>query len=215
MSRLDWKDTTAWKIHRHRIGKLTRIGIWLQHKRHEERGTGTLRSLSSVRPLHAVQHYRFQRPPNISLVLSLSLRVMARVFSQNLVRLSSSTLRSTGSAPIPPSSRILSHRNRSNRSGKAKLIEIDLESDGDVEVWGLRKLEDAIHYIIVQRAAPDWLPFIPGSSYWVPPKRRPYNLAELVGVLENRLTDEERLSLTTVRGWPSSQFFIDGMIIVH
>lgn len=137
---------------------------------------------------------------------------MARVFSQNLVRLSSSTLRSTGSAPIPPSSRILSHRNRSNRSGKAKLIEIDLESDGDVEVWGLRKLEDAIHYIIVQRAAPDWLPFIPGSSYWVPPKRRPYNLAELVGVLENRLTDEERLSLTTVRGWPSSQFFIDGDI---
>jgi len=37
---------------------------------------------------------------------------------------------------------------------------------GEVEVLGLRKLEDALHSIIVRQSAPDWLPFVPGSSYW-------------------------------------------------
>ncbi|KAF2309214.1 hypothetical protein GH714_001198 [Hevea brasiliensis] len=75
------------------------------------------------------------------------------------------------------------------------------------------KLEDAIHRIIVRRAAPDWLPFLPGSSYWVPPPRSTagsLGIAQLVEKLANPLTDEESLSMTTVRGWPSSDYFIKG-----
>ncbi|XP_004303817.1 PREDICTED: uncharacterized protein LOC101314195 [Fragaria vesca subsp. vesca] len=75
----------------------------------------------------------------------------------------------------------------------------------------LRKLEDAIHRIIVRKSAPDWLPFAPGASYWVPPPRsRSHGLAQLVEKLANPLTEEESMSMTTVRGWPSSAYFIHG-----
>ncbi|KAM5579868.1 hypothetical protein ABKV19_009559 [Rosa sericea] len=75
----------------------------------------------------------------------------------------------------------------------------------------LRKLEDAIHRIIVRKSAPDWLPFVPGASYWVPPPRsRSHGLAQLVEKLANPLTEEESMSMTTVRGWPSSNYFIQG-----
>ncbi|PRQ51901.1 hypothetical protein RchiOBHm_Chr2g0149611 [Rosa chinensis] len=75
----------------------------------------------------------------------------------------------------------------------------------------LRKLEDAIHRIIVRKSAPDWLPFVPGASYWVPPPRsRSHGLAQLVEKLANPMTEEESMSMTTVRGWPSSAYFIQG-----
>ncbi|KAA8535784.1 hypothetical protein F0562_030782 [Nyssa sinensis] len=143
---------------------------------------------------------------------------MARVLSQTLIRISSSASSSTTptfffskSPPVGLSSGTLTHRNISNLSGKSQLIEIDLESDGEHEVLGIRKLEDVIHSIIVRRSAPDWLPFIPGSSYWVPPRRRPYSgLAELVGKLANPLNEDEAMSLTTSRGWPSSAYFVEG-----
>jgi hypothetical protein len=48
-------------------------------------------------------------------------------------------------------------------------------------VVGIRRLEEAIHGVMVRRAAPDWLPFVPGGSFWVPPLRRPHGVAELVG----------------------------------
>jgi hypothetical protein len=81
----------------------------------------------------------------------------------------------------------------------------------------LRKLEDAIHRIIVRRAAPDWLPFLPGSSYWVPSPRSTsgsLGIAHLVEKLANPLSDEESLSTTTVRGWPSSDYFVKGTFFV-
>ncbi|KAF4357129.1 hypothetical protein F8388_002334 [Cannabis sativa] len=75
----------------------------------------------------------------------------------------------------------------------------------------LTKLEDDIHCIIVRRSAPDWLPFRRGSSYWVPPPRsRKCGLTQLVEKLANPLTEEESMSTTTVRGWPSSDYFIQG-----
>uniref|UniRef100_A0A5B7BJX4 Uncharacterized protein n=1 Tax=Davidia involucrata TaxID=16924 RepID=A0A5B7BJX4_DAVIN len=141
---------------------------------------------------------------------------MARVLSQTLIRISSSssttpTFFFRKSAPVGLSSRILTHRNRSTQSGKAQLIEVDLEADGEQEVLGIRRLEDVIDSIIVKRSAPDWLPFIPGSSYWVPPRSRPYSgLAELVGKLVNPLNEDEVMSLTTSRGWPSTDYFIEG-----
>ncbi|XP_030535717.1 uncharacterized protein LOC115744602 [Rhodamnia argentea] len=149
---------------------------------------------------------------------------MARLLSQTLLRHSRRALK-----PPPPSITLITLRNRSNRSGK--LIEIDLEStlssasssssssssssassssasDEEGEVLGLRGLEEAIHSIIVQKSTPDWIPFVPGSSFWVPPRRRPVNVVDLVGKLARPLTfeEEENLSFATVRGWPSFEF---------
>lgn len=64
----------------------------------------------------------------------------------------------------------------------------------------------------MQRSTPDWLPFRPGSSFWVPPRSpKSLNVVDLVSKLANPMTEEEQLSLTTVRGWPSSEFFVQGM----
>ncbi|KAJ7962671.1 Serine/arginine repetitive matrix protein 2, putative isoform 2 [Quillaja saponaria] len=110
----------------------------------------------------------------------------------------------------PPSSRLLTLRAQSNQSSSIHdLNEIDSSSSNTDPL--IRKLEDAIHRIIVRRSAPDWLPFLPGSSYWVPPPRSSSNtLAQLLDKLANPLTEEESMSVTTVRGWPSSAYFIQG-----
>jgi len=130
---------------------------------------------------------------------------MARRITQTLARLSSSP---TTSLELPQ----LSLSSRKLFSSKAQLIEVDLGTEGgEVEVLGLKRLEDAIHSIIVRRLAPDWLPFRPGSSYWVPPKRHTGNILELVGKLTNPLTEEESLSLSSARGWPCSSFFVEGV----
>ncbi|XP_039118498.1 uncharacterized protein LOC120254465 [Dioscorea cayenensis subsp. rotundata] len=118
-----------------------------------------------------------------------------------------------------PSARLLTVRRCSGRPKKevvGKLVEIDLEeestatSKADVEVLRVRRLEDAIHGIIVRRAAPDWLPFRPGSSYWVPPRPTSLGLVELVEKLANPMSEEERLSFSSVRGWPSLDYFVQG-----
>ncbi|GAB2267409.1 hypothetical protein Dimus_002392 [Dionaea muscipula] len=109
------------------------------------------------------------------------------------------------------SSRLLGHR---SQSAKAQLIEIDLDSssDGDAEMLPLRRLEDVVHSIIVRRSAPDWIPFIPGTSYWVPPRPRGHQFVEIVRKMTNPLSKEEELSLSTVHGWPCSSFFVDGVV---
>lgn len=137
---------------------------------------------------------------------------MARLVYQTLVRSSSKLM--------CMSPRILTtHRHGSNQSGKQpQLIEVDLDSSStssDGEVLGIKKLEDVIHNIIVKRSAPDWLPFIPGSSYWVPPPRTRRRqgqggVVDMIGKLTNHspgLSDEESLSLSTIHGWPSSSFY--------
>ncbi|KAF3946452.1 hypothetical protein CMV_027282 [Castanea mollissima] len=85
----------------------------------------------------------------------------------------------------------------------------------------LRKLEDAIHRIIVRRFAPDWLPFLPGSSYWVPPP--PHGLNHLVHhfAKQNDVSFASSSSSSVVvggptvistaasqRGWPLSPQFL-------
>lgn len=146
----------------------------------------------------------------ISAISAKSSLSMARVLFQTLTltRLSLSP-----SCKPPPLISVLTVRHRSNRSGKAQLIEINLESEsGDVEVMGIRRLEDAIHRIIAQRLAPDWLPFIPGSSYWVPPSRRQFDLLKCMGKLAREMSVEDALAVTAVRGWPSPSYFIQGMV---
>ncbi|KAI3990292.1 hypothetical protein MKX01_037631 [Papaver californicum] len=133
----------------------------------------------------------------------------ARTLSQILIQSKKLSILSSSSAST--SSRFVTTRNRSSKSdGGGSLIEVNLETDSENEIVGIRRLEDAIYGIIVRRSAPDWLPFSPGSSYWVPPKKRPQGFAELIGKLANPLSEDETLSLTNARGWPSTSFFIDG-----
>ncbi|CAN6236178.1 unnamed protein product [Urochloa humidicola] len=117
-------------------------------------------------------------------------------------------------------------------SAKVEFVEIDLSEEspsssssggggaGDSAKlqaqMGMRRLEDAIHGVLVRRAAPDWLPFVPGASYWVPPMPRPLGVADLLGATVHTaraapaMTAEEAMSFTTVRGWPSAAYFVDG-----
>jgi hypothetical protein len=116
------------------------------------------------------------------------------------------------------SSRLLTLRAQSNIPNSNSPSETDDSSSASSSTDPLlRKLEDAIHRIIVRRAAPDWLPFLPGSSYWVPSPRSTsgsLGIAHLVEKLANPLSDEESLSTTTVRGWPSSDYFVKGTFFV-
>lgn len=81
----------------------------------------------------------------------------------------------------------------------------------------LKLFDDLIHRILVKKATPDWLPFVPGSSFWVPPRPTPSNVVHLV----HKLTDDERQSpfendespsISSLRGWPSSNYFIKGTV---
>ncbi|KAL5566716.1 hypothetical protein UlMin_029880 [Ulmus minor] len=57
------------------------------------------------------------------------------------------------------------------------------------------------------------LPPIGSPSFLVPPPwSRNYELNQLVKKLTNPLTEEESMSTTTVRGWPSSDYFIQEVI---
>ncbi|KAJ0965586.1 hypothetical protein J5N97_026724 [Dioscorea zingiberensis] len=133
---------------------------------------------------------------------------MVRILSQALTLIRS------------PSARFLAVRRGSGRPKKeevGQLVEIDLEEESaatsgpEVEVLRVRRLEDAIHGIIVRRAAPDWLPFRPGSSYWVPSRENSLGLVGLVEKLVNPMSEEERLSFSSVRGWPSLDYFVQGV----
>nr|XP_010928712.1 uncharacterized protein LOC105050412 [Elaeis guineensis] len=141
---------------------------------------------------------------------------MARILSQTLIRQSRTLIHDPARARLlaPPAARLEGRRGRASRREEVQLVEVDLETEAagpDVEVLGMRRVEDAIHGIIVRRSAPDWLPFIPGSSYWVPPRKRPYGVVEIIGRLANPMTEEETLSLTSARGWPSSAYFVEGV----
>ena len=151
---------------------------------------------------------------------------MARLLAQTLVR------------PTPTTATFLPLRGIAT---KVEFIEIDLADEdasapgaaaGDdgspsVEVVGIRRLEEAIHGVMVRRSTPEWLPFVPGGSFWVPPMRRPHGVAELVGRIAASgvsdagevayqaeayvpMTEEEELSLSTARGWPSAAYFVEG-----
>ncbi|KAL2340543.1 hypothetical protein Fmac_008483 [Flemingia macrophylla] len=94
------------------------------------------------------------------------------------------------------------------RSSKAqpRVTEVDM-AEYDV---ALKHFDDLIHRILVKKATPDWLPFVPGSSFWVPPRPSPTNVVDLV----HKLTNEDHRPhdsplLSTLRGWPSSNFFIN------
>ncbi|KZV43453.1 hypothetical protein F511_09896 [Dorcoceras hygrometricum] len=88
-------------------------------------------------------------------------------------------------------------------------------SPAEAEARAVQRIEDAIHSIIIKRSKPDWLHFVPGGSYWVPPRRSSYGIEQIVDKLANTLSDEEYLSLTTLNGWPSSSFYINNDSPTH
>ncbi|XP_061989834.1 uncharacterized protein LOC133708389 [Rosa rugosa] len=132
---------------------------------------------------------------------------MARFFFTQSLQLRHSLLRCR---PRPAHA----HRAYSTRSGQLFEIEINpstsSSSEGESEALMLKKLDDIVQRILVQKATPDWLPFVPGSSFWVPPRRSPLGVNDFVGTLADKLSDEESLSVATDRGWPCSGFFING-----
>ncbi|KAK9757104.1 hypothetical protein RND81_01G139900 [Saponaria officinalis] len=101
----------------------------------------------------------------------------------------------------------LRRRNQSTKPETAKTEEGE----------ALRRLEEAVHRLIVKKAQPDWIPLVPGGSYWVPPKTTSRGFAQVVANLvkdsssgggNSRVGDQ---LLNSNRGWPSSaQFFIGG-----
>jgi hypothetical protein len=157
-----------------------------------------------------------------------------------MARLLAQTLTLTRPGPSPSSASLW------GLATKVEVIEIDLTEDDpvgssssptaspSVDVVVIRCLEEAIHGVMVRRATPDWLPFVPCGSFWVPPLRRPHGVAEIfsriaaaagaegligatdaaVGVVEidAPMTEEEALSFSTARGWPSASYFVDGEI---
>ncbi|KAI4985516.1 hypothetical protein ZWY2020_018146 [Hordeum vulgare] len=94
---------------------------------------------------------------------------MARLLAQSLARPSPATAAS-----------LLPLRGLST---KVELIEIDLaeEDPSSVEVVGIRRMEEAIHGVMVRRATPEWLPFVPGGSFWCPVRRPAGSLSSSAG----------------------------------
>nr|GLL35048.1 hypothetical protein DM860_009174 [Ipomoea trifida] len=143
---------------------------------------------------------------------------MARSISQTLNLIRSNCATTTGASFLPPGAKssssavVDSIRLTSSRSVSSHPDSSVKNASGDAseaEAVAVQRIEDAIHRIIVRRSAPDWLPFVPGASYWVPPRRGSYGIADLVHKLSNSLSEEEVMALTTDRGWPSSSFFVD------
>lgn len=134
---------------------------------------------------------------------------MARSFSKTLIR---SPIYSLFSSTCRDGVRLVSSRQYSIHS-KSSYQVVD-SSSSELEALAVRNIEDAIHGIVVKRSTPDWLPFVPGASFWVPPKRTNYGVAEMVHKIAytSALSDDEVMSLTTFFGWPSSEFFVQGML---
>ncbi|KAI6689753.1 hypothetical protein NL676_026581 [Syzygium grande] len=121
------------------------------------------------------------------------------------------------------SSRLLALRPPSSSSSSSSQADVG----GDPSDPLLRKLEDVIHHLIVRRSEPDWLPFRPGSSYWVPPRSKSRGIAQLIGKLASShsshpahphpladpfLSSSSAASAAAPHGWPSSSFFIHGAL---
>ncbi|CAL0320314.1 unnamed protein product [Lupinus luteus] len=92
-------------------------------------------------------------------------------------------------------------RHRSSKPQESQLIEVDLCGEYDVT---LKLFDQLIQRILVKKSTPDWLPFVPGSSFWVPPRTSPSNVVDFV----HTFSHEETLSLVTLQGCPSSKFFM-------
>lgn len=138
---------------------------------------------------------------------------MARLLSQTLTKTSSSF-----SNPFQ-FLKLFSTNQFSTRSSSSLLkpqSTDESKSEIDVDVLALKKLDDFVHNVIVKQCEPDWLPFVPGCSYWVPPRRDvTKEVFDVFKTLTNPLTVggslDESMAVVMARAWPSSDFFIQGI----
>ncbi|KAM7272509.1 hypothetical protein ACFE04_027172 [Oxalis oulophora] len=148
---------------------------------------------------------------------------MARLLSKTLI-LRFPFKSSPPSISLIPSSHSLSF-NR-HRSSKPQIIKIDVsassssnssssssssaaEEEDNVEEAVLtlqKKLDDLFRMVHVQKSTPDWLPLLPGSSFWVPPYESNFTVVKKG---DYQFNEADELFLATRRTWPSSHFFID------
>ncbi|PWA55121.1 hypothetical protein CTI12_AA272200 [Artemisia annua] len=141
---------------------------------------------------------------------------MARLLSQTLIKTSSSSFSNPLKLITPSSLNQFSTRSSSSSSSLKKPKSTDeSKSEIDVDVLALKKLDDFVHNVIVKQCEPDWLPFVPGMSYWVPPRRDvSKEVFDVFKTLTNPLTVggclDESMAVVMARAWPSSDFFIQG-----
>ncbi|KAL0643594.1 hypothetical protein Bca4012_041884 [Brassica carinata] len=140
---------------------------------------------------------------------------MSRFLSKTLIPYGRFFLRRFNEPALRTTSQSLVCFSRRPYSSKPHVIEIDLDSSSsatskaEAEAAVLKKLNEFVRRIVVQNSTPDWLPFAPGSSFWVPPHQSTAaKIANLVDRVTNPLTEEEAFSLFSLSGSPRSSFFI-------
>ncbi|KAG0515479.1 hypothetical protein BDA96_10G282400 [Sorghum bicolor] len=121
---------------------------------------------------------------------------------------------------------VLSRRHNHTRRPAAEVLEEDAAGPSapaaDASALS-RRLEEAIDSAMARVAEPDWAPFRPGTSYFVPP--RPAGMAQGILALlghgggltgssaaprRGLSTDEARAVVGDSRGYPCSTYFIQG-----
>ncbi|URE35090.1 hypothetical protein MUK42_08017 [Musa troglodytarum] len=96
-----------------------------------------------------------------------------------------------------PAAFLLSVRHRSSRTVHLADTVVDAEDSGsesssvsgsdsgERDAHLMSPVDDAIQSMVAQHYAPDWLPFVPGASYWAPPQNHPFLLVEVVTGIED------------------------------
>ncbi|KAJ0254229.1 hypothetical protein HA466_0107640 [Hirschfeldia incana] len=120
------------------------------------------------------------------------------------------------SKTLIPNGRFLLRRlNRRAYSSKPHHTEIDLDSSSSSATSKAeaerKSLNEYFQKIAVKNSTPDWLPFAPGGSFWVPPpqhQKTDGKVAYMMNMVTNPLKKEEAFSLSSSSGWPCSSFFI-------
>ncbi|XP_057431684.1 uncharacterized protein LOC130724475 [Lotus japonicus] len=113
--------------------------------------------------------------------------------------------------PFPSSnSMAVCHRHRSSRATKATLTEIDAEHEVTLKMF-----DDLIQRILVKKATPDWLPFLPGYSFWVPPRPSPSSVVHLAHRFNSSDQPQDALNLESHHGWPDPKYFLQGNAPAH
>lgn len=187
-------------------------------KKYKEQRNGGKRNWRTIhrKPTSSCSYlYRIPSLHNYNLYLPLSSRSLSKTLSTvdiaMVPRLTSAAFRHTVFSPSLSSSRLLIIRSQYSRYSSSSSPDI-----GDASDPLVGKLEDVIHGIVVRRSEPEWLPFRPGSSYWVPPRSRSRGMAQLIGKLVNvsptNLNPDDSTMPTTIHpcGWPDSSYFVHG-----
>ena len=148
---------------------------------------------------------------------------MARVLSSRAAILA----RRLGAQAQPQPAVVLSRRHSHTRRRAAEVPEADAAGPSNTPADAAaaavaRRLEEAIDGAMARMAEPEWAPFRPGTSYFVPPRPAGAALGILAlvsyggGFVESAAprrelsADEARAVAAASRGYPCSTYFIDG-----